>query len=70
MLEGYLTVKETAEKWGLNPRTVQTMCGDGRIVGAKKFGNVWAIPIEAKKPADKRVTSGRYKNWRKKQLEE
>ncbi len=69
MLEGYLTVKETAEKWGLNPRTVQTMCGDGRIEGAKKFGKAWAIPATAEKPIDKRVISGRYKNWRKKQSE-
>ena len=41
MLVGYLTVKETAEKWGINPRTVQTMCNDGRIANAKKFGKAY-----------------------------
>lgn len=37
MLVGYLTVKETAEKWGINPRTVQTMCNDGRIPENKEI---------------------------------
>ena len=25
----YLTVQETAEKWGLSPRTVQQLCSQG-----------------------------------------
>ena len=66
MLEGYLTVKETAEKWNINPRIVQTMCNDGRIANAMKFGKAWAIPENATKPMDKRVTNGKYKNWRNK----
>ena len=66
MLAGYITVKEAADKWKINLRTVQTMCGDGRIAGAVKFGKVWAIPSDAEKPIDKRVRSGQYKNWRKK----
>lgn len=66
MLEQYLTVKETAEKWSINPRTVQTMCNDGRIPNAKKFGKAWAIPDDVEKPVDKRVISGNYKDWRKK----
>lgn len=66
MLEQYLTVKETAEKWSINSRTVQTMCNDGRIPNAKKFGKAWAIPDDVEKPVDKRVISGNYKDWRKK----
>ena len=66
MLVGYLTVKETAEKWGINPRTVQTKCNDGRISNAKKFGKAWAIPEDAIKPTDKRIISGEYKDWRNK----
>lgn len=31
MIAGYITIKETAEKWGINYRTVQTMCNDERI---------------------------------------
>lgn len=65
MLEKYLTVQETAEKWNINQRTVQTMCNDGRIPNAKKFGKAWAIPDDAEKPIDKRVISGQYVNWRK-----
>lgn len=67
MIEKYLTVQETAEKWNLNQRTVQTMCNDGRIPSAKKFGKAWAIPDDAEKPTDKRVVSGKYVNWRKKE---
>ena len=43
MLEGYATVQEMAEKWGLNERTVQTMCATGKIEGLTKFGRSWAI---------------------------
>ena len=53
----YLTVRETAQKWGLAPRTVQQLCIAGRIPGAQKFGNSWAIPADAEKPRDPR--SGR-----------
>ena len=67
MLEKYLTVQETADKWNINQRTVQTMCNDGRIPGAKKSGKAWAIPNDAEKPTDKRVVTGKYVNWRKKE---
>jgi hypothetical protein len=36
------------------------LCLEGRIEGAEKFGNVWAIPDDAEKPKDERVKSGRY----------
>ena len=42
------------------------MCTEGRIEGAAKLGREWAIPVNAQKPTDKRITSGEYKNWRKK----
>lgn len=63
MLVGYLTVKETAEKWNINPRTVQTIRNDGRIPDARRSGKAWAIPDEAKRPIDKRIQSGEYKDW-------
>ena len=66
MLEGYATVQEMAEKWGLNERTVQTMCATGKIEGLTKFGRSWAIPKDTEKPRDNRVKSGAYKDWRKK----
>lgn len=59
-----MTIKEAADKWGVTRRRVQEMCSTGRISGANKFGSVWAIPEDAEKPVDNRITSGKYKNWR------
>ena len=65
-MEGYMTIKQAAEKWEVTPRRIQKLCVDGRIGGATKFGRDWAIPADAGKPEDKRITTGEYKNWRKK----
>ena len=46
-------------------RTVQIMCAEERIDGVTKSGKLWAAPVDAVKPIDKRITSGEYKNWRK-----
>lgn len=51
---GYLTVKEAGEKWGLGTRVVTLYCVEGRIAGAVKKGNLWLIPENAERPADKR----------------
>ena len=64
-MEGYMTIKQTAEEWGVTPRRIQVLCVEGRIEGATKFGRDWAIPTDAIKPVDKRITTGKYKNWRK-----
>ena len=66
MTNEYLTIKETAEKWNLTPRRIQKMCSDGKIDGAIKFGRDWAIPRDAARPKDERVTTGEFRNWRKK----
>lgn len=65
MIDGYTTVKNIAEKWGLKPRTIQIMCTEGKIDGAVKFGRDWAIPIDAVRPSDGRVVTGEYKEYRK-----
>ena len=65
MINGYWEVSEIAEVWGITARRVQVMCADGRIPGAVKFGRSWAIPEEAIKPVDGRITTGEYMNWRK-----
>ena len=67
-MDGYMTIKEAADKWNVTPRRVQALCTENRIDGAIKFGRDWAIPINADKPADKRIKSGTYKNWRKKEV--
>ena len=56
----FMTIKEATEKWNLSVRRVQTICNEGRIKGAVKFGNAWAVPKNAVKPTDKRIKSGKY----------
>lgn len=55
----YMTLKEASEKWGVSPRRINYYCSDGRIAGAEKKGTVWLIPIDAKKPTDKRFKFNR-----------
>ncbi len=50
----YLTIKETAVRWGISERTVNKLCAEGRVEGAEKFGSVWSIPEDAEKPIDPR----------------
>ena len=57
---GYLSLRQTAEKWGLSIRRVQTLCSTDRIPGATKIGSYWAIPADAEKPDDQRIRSGKY----------
>lgn len=64
-LDGYMTIKQAAAEWGVTPRRVQVLCVEGRIEGAMKFGRDWAIPANDNKSEDKRIISGKYKNWRK-----
>lgn len=56
----YLSIKQTAEKWGICVRRVQTLCTEGRIDGAQRIGHQWIIPSNAEKPKDARIKSGRY----------
>ena len=46
--ENLLTANEAAEKLGLTPGRVRQLCQSGRIHGARKFGNGWAIPYPIK----------------------
>lgn len=56
----YLSIKQTAEKWGITKRCIQVLCAEERIPGAIKIGSYWAIPEDAEKPDDLRVKSGKY----------
>ncbi len=60
VMMGYLSVKQTAQKWGISTKRVQYICKQGRIPGAFIIGNSWAIPDDAEKPKDARIKSGRY----------
>ena len=59
-MNGFITVKEAAEKWNVGVRRVNTLCLEGRIPGVSKLGNVWAIPEDAEKPTDERIKSVKY----------
>lgn len=59
-MNGYLKISEISEKWGIKERRINTLCLEGRIEGAIKFGNTWAIPEDAEKPKDERIKSGKY----------
>lgn len=59
-MNGYLKISEISKKWGIKERRINTLCLEGRIKGAIKFGNTWAIPEDAEKPKDERVKSGKY----------
>ncbi|WP_091236426.1 MerR family transcriptional regulator [Anaerobium acetethylicum] len=51
---GYLSARETAEKWDISRRRVQLLCEQGRIIGAFKLSDVWVIPDDVEKPMDGR----------------
>ena len=54
-MNGFITVQEAANKWGITPRQVQILCKAGRIDGATRMSRIWIIPDKAEKPtADKR----------------
>lgn len=55
----YLTVKEAGKKWKISGRMVTVYCKNGKIEGAVKKGNLWLIPIDAKKPLDGRTIEAR-----------
>ena len=60
----YISVSQFAVLHGMDVGNVRRMIASDRIP-AVKIGNQWAIPNDAQKPADKRVTDGKYKDWRK-----
>lgn len=46
----YLSVSETAKKWGISERSVRNYCANGRIPDAFLTGKTWNIPETAVKP--------------------
>lgn len=63
LFDGYIKIDEVAKKWGVTPRSVQSMCAKGKIEGAERFGREWMIPKNAKKPADGRTKESRQKEY-------
>ena len=59
-MNGYIKISEASEKWKIWSRRIVALCNQGRVEGAVKFGNTWAIPDNTSKPGDKRIKSGKY----------
>ena len=55
----YLSIKETAMRWGISERRIQVLCKQNRIPGIITIGRTWGIPDDAQKPADARIKSGK-----------
>ena len=49
----FVTIEETAAKWGITTRQVRTYCASGRIPGATLEHGEWRIPADAVKPERK-----------------
>ncbi len=54
VLLAYMTANEAAIKWNISHRRVLTLCKENRITNVAMLGNMWIIPIDAKKPEDAR----------------
>ena len=55
----YLKIDEVAAQWGISPRRLQTLCAQGKVEGATRFGRAWMIPKTTPKPADGRTKQAR-----------
>lgn len=60
-----ISITEYAARIGKAPRSVRQKCLLGTLPGAVKIGRDWLIPADAPY-TDNRITSGKYKSWRKK----
>lgn len=49
-MEGYMTTKEAAEKWGITQRQVQNHCKKQRIPGIVTVGTNYLIPENTSRP--------------------
>lgn len=57
---GYLSIRQTSEKWNVSARWINDLCSEGRIPSAMKIGSYWAIPENAERPRDARIKTGKY----------
>lgn len=55
----YAKTQEIAKLWGVTERQVQVLCKAGKVDEAIKFGNTWAIPLNAEKPTESRTRKSR-----------
>ena len=60
----YVTVSQYAKMVGKDPGNIRRMLIAGRLPG-EKIGNQWVLPKDTVFPSDRRVKSGKYRNWRR-----
>ena len=62
-----MTSQQAAKQWGITDRQVQSLCLQGKIIGATRLGRAWLIPKDAPKPIDGRTKEAKQlKNQREK----
>lgn len=61
-----ITIKEYAQRNGIDHVKVRHRCERGNYKTARRFGRDWVIDSEDVF-IDNRVKTGKYKDWRKKQ---
>lgn len=59
----FLSLSQWCALHGKDPGNVRRLIQQGRLP-AQKIGNQWVIPAGTLPPPDKRVKSGKYRNWR------
>lgn len=59
-MRDFMTVQEAAVRWGVTERQVQMLCKNEKILGVSRVGRNWIIPIDAEKPKDGRIKTGKY----------
>lgn len=60
----YVSVSQYAQMVGKDPGNIRRMLINGTLSG-EKIGNQWVLAKDTVFPADRRVKSGKYRNWRK-----
>lgn len=51
----YWKIDDAAKEWGISHRRIQTLCAEGKVPGAARFGRAWMIPQGTPKPKDGRT---------------
>lgn len=67
-IENYVSTTEYAALYGLSPQAVKKRCQRGGFKTARKIGRNWVID-KNEVFTDRRVSTGAYKNWRRKDEE-
>jgi len=63
-MSNFLSVSEYAKLHGKDAGNIRRLLASGRLSG-QKVGNQWIIAEDTAYPNDKRETTGKYRNWRK-----